>query len=350
MDFIWDYNSVLCCWNNFILRKMKILIDINHPADVHQFKHVIKSLKRNNDVLVVARDKECVYELLQREMIDYVPRKGYNNFLGKAICFLLIDLKLYKIAKKFKPDVLVGSSGNLYVAHVGKLIGKPSVVFDDTEHSKIQNKLCFPFATIIITPESYKLDLGDKQVKYPGSKELAYLGKDNFKPRKNMRKELKLSKKEKLIFVRLVSWEASHDLGKRGILNVSKLVKKLDKKGKVAISSEKPLPSSLEEYEIPECYEYIHDLMYHADLVISEGGTVAVEAAVLGTPVIYVNELSMGYSDELVEKGKIIQVTEKENLMKEINMLLKQKKRNKQMKSEVDLNQFMVKEIKKVGR
>ena len=38
-----------------------------------------------------------------------------------------------QIARSFKPDLLVGGVGNVYVAHIGKLIGKPSIVFDGTE-------------------------------------------------------------------------------------------------------------------------------------------------------------------------------------------------------------------------
>jgi predicted glycosyltransferase len=45
------------------------------------------------------------------------------------------------------------------------MIGKPSIVFDDTEHAKIEHMLMDPFATVICTPSSFTNDLGKKQVR-----------------------------------------------------------------------------------------------------------------------------------------------------------------------------------------
>ncbi|MBN2423047.1 DUF354 domain-containing protein [Candidatus Woesearchaeota archaeon] len=327
---------------------MKILVDINHPADVHQFRYIIKKLGEKHNILVVARNKECVFELLNHYKIPYIPRKGYEGFIGKILGILIIDLKLLFISLKFKPDILVGSSGDLYIAHVSRILGKPGIIFDDTEHSKIQNMLCFPFAAKVITPESYKLDLGKKQVRYPGSKENAYLSGKCFKADKNVLKKINIRKKEKLILLRLVSWKASHDVGKSGIKNPENLVKKLEKYGKVLISSERELPENLKKYELKIRPALLHSLIYYSDLVISEGGTLAVEAAVLGRAVIYANELRMGYSDELVKKGLILQITDENEILNKAKALLKKKKKRTLIK--FDLNEFMIKEIEKCMR
>src|SRR3989338_7141253 len=210
---------------------MKILIDINHPADVHQFKHLIRKLGKNGDkVLITARNKDCTQELLRKEKIKFIPRKGYYGVFGKLFGMLLIDFFLLRQARKFKPDLLMGSSGNLYIAQVSKLIGKPSLIFDDTEHSTWQNILTFPFATKIITPESYTLNLGKKQVRYNGLKELAYLSPEYFKPNKSVLKKLGLKKTDKFIIIRFVSWDAFHDIGKKRILDKVDFVEKLAKK------------------------------------------------------------------------------------------------------------------------
>ena len=137
----------------FIGVEMRILIDINHPADVHQFKNLINELKRKGiNILITARNKDCTHQLLRKEKLTFIPRKGYYGVFGKLVGMFLIDLFLLNRSKQFKPDLLIGSSGNCYIAQVSKLIGKPSLIFDDTEHSTWQNLLTFPFATRIPFP------------------------------------------------------------------------------------------------------------------------------------------------------------------------------------------------------
>jgi predicted glycosyltransferase len=50
----------------------------------------------------------------------------------------------------------------------------------------------------------------------------------------------------------------------------------------------------------------MHDLLAFADLFVGEGATMAAESAVLGTPAIYVNTLTMGYTDELDERYELL--------------------------------------------
>ena len=328
---------------------MNILFDMNHPADVHQFKFVIKELQKKHKVIVVARNKECTYELLKANKIKFIPRKGYDSIIGKIGGILLINFKLYKIAKKFKPDIFVGSSGNLYVAQVGKILKKPVIIFDDTEHATFQKMLCFPFASTIVTPDTYKQNLGKKQIKYPGSKELSYLDKKYFKPDDKIEKEIKKKNNQKIIFLRLVSWEANHDLGKKGINNPIRLIEELNKFGKVLVSSEKKIDKRINKYSIQIPHYKLHDFLYFSDLVISEGGTVAVEAATLGIPTIYVNKLRMGYSDNLVNKGLIKQITDEKKIIETAKLILTNNNVKKRLNTKIDLVKFMSKLIIRKG-
>ena len=141
---------------------MKILIDIGHPAHVHQFRNAIKILKADgHKIFVTARNKEITLDLLNKFGMDYVEVGRYKkNNTSKAVEMFRIDYKLYKLAKRFNPDVLIGGVGNVYVAHVSALINKPSILFNDTEHGTLQNLLSYPFASAICTPSCYKKDLG----------------------------------------------------------------------------------------------------------------------------------------------------------------------------------------------
>ena len=59
---------------------MKILIDINHPAHVHYFRNIIKSMQTNgHEFHIIARDREVIFELLKAYDIEYTNRgKGSN--------------------------------------------------------------------------------------------------------------------------------------------------------------------------------------------------------------------------------------------------------------------------------
>ena len=71
---------------------MRVLIDINHPADVHQFKNMIWQMeKRGHKFLITARDKDCALDLLKEYKFDFITfgifilgtfRVCYKCYLG----------------------------------------------------------------------------------------------------------------------------------------------------------------------------------------------------------------------------------------------------------------------------
>ena len=99
---------------------MKILFDMGHPGHVHLFKNTIFTLiKDGHDVKITARNKEVTQARLTAYGLEFEDRgKIYTGMFNKAFGMIQIDLKLFIIAKKFKPDILIGVN-NPYVAHVG---------------------------------------------------------------------------------------------------------------------------------------------------------------------------------------------------------------------------------------
>ena len=287
---------------------MRILIDIGHPAHVHQFRNAIHLLEaRGHDVLVTSRNKEVTFALLDKYSIPYVKVGDYaNNNIKKAINMFKIDAELYSVTSKFQPDILIGGVGNVYIAHVSWLLRRPSILFNDTEHGKLQDQLSYPFTTTICTPSCYTRDLGEKQVRYNGYHELAYLHPDRFTPNPAVLAELGLAEGDPFIIVRFVSWGASHDVGQHGIRDKVGLVKALEQYGRVLITSEGALPEELQSYQIRVSPEKLHDLLYYATLYVGEGSTTASECAVLGTHAIYVNTLPLGYIAEEDEKYHLV--------------------------------------------
>ncbi|MDW5549182.1 DUF354 domain-containing protein [Methanosarcina sp.] len=334
---------------------------MGHPGQVHLFKNAILELeKKGHQCKITIIDKEVSSKLLEIYGFEHeVVGAAKSSMFAKAIELLKIESRLLKICKSFKPDILVGGVGNAYVAHVGKLIGKPSIVFDDTEHSKIEHFLTDPFATVICTPSCYKLNLGKKQVMYDGYHELAYLHPNYFTPNPKILKELGLKEDNVFIILRFVSWNAIHDVGHIGLTLEDKrnAISEFEKYGCVLISSEKPLQNEFEKYQINVSPEKMHHLLYYATLLYGESATMASECAVLGTHAIFCDYAGRGYTDEeekydLVYNFKNEEIMGKESLCKAIKLLenpnLKKegkKKREILLKDKIDVTEFIVRFI-----
>ena len=287
---------------------MKILIDIGHPAHVHYFRNFIKIMKeRGHSFLITARDKEVSQVLLKSYDIEFVSRgKGGVWFIGKFLYMIKADVQLYNLAKKIKPDIFM-SFASPYAAQVSKLVRKPHIAFDDTEHAKLGHMMYVPFTDVVLTPDTFKKSFGKKQIKFKGSTELLYLTKQYYEPSDTVYDLLKIKKNEKYVVVRFVSWTATHDKGQTGLSreNKIKLVNVLSKQSKVFVSSEGGIPSEIDKFKITIPPERIHDVLYYADLLIGESGTMGTEAAFLGTPSINIatSALLVGVFKPFIESG-----------------------------------------------
>ncbi len=270
---------------------MRILIDIGHPAHVHYFRNFIKIMEgKGHEFFVSARDKEVTHSLLNHYQIVFTCRgKGKNGLFGKLFYLIKADYLLYQLAKKFLPDLFL-SFGSSYAAHVSKLLGKPHISFDDTEHAKLEHLLYVPFTNCILTPDSFKKNFGIKHIRFAGSMDMAYLHPVYYKSNNQLIDDLKLKNKS-YFFLRFVNWSASHDLGQTGFSFKGKaeLVKLLSKYGEVLISAEGNLPDEFRKYSYTGKPYQIHTVLENAKMFISESGSMATEAAILGTPSIMVN-------------------------------------------------------------
>ena len=197
---------------------MRILIDIGHPAHVHFFRNAIQHWTSNgNEVRITIRDKDITRQLLDEYELDYVclsrASVGTLRMGGELIAR---NLRLWRIARVWRPDVMMGIAG-VSVAQIGKLLGVPSVVFTDTESAILINKLLFPFATRVCTPDCYLHDIGPKQIRYRGYHELAYLHPNYFIPDQTVLEDLGVEPGEPYSIIRFVDWKATHDRGRRGV-------------------------------------------------------------------------------------------------------------------------------------
>ena len=288
---------------------MKILLSVNHPAHVHLFKNTIWTLQdHNHDILVCARRKEVTVDLLEKYDINYTivsEIKPSRIYLIREQIQRIIRFR--EILGRFEPDLSI-STMDPSLAIISRLMGISYICLADTEHANLTTYGALPFTKTILTPSCFRKKIGPKQIRYKGYHELAYLHPHYFTPNPAVLDEIGLTEDDSFIIVRFVSWQASHDVGQHGIRDKVGLMKTLEQYGRVLITSEKTLPPELQPYQIQISPEKMHDLLYYATLYVGEGGTMASEAAVLGTPSIYVSSLvgTMGNFIELEETYELL--------------------------------------------
>jgi hypothetical protein len=308
---------------------------------------------KGHEFAFVARDKEVLHTLLLNYNIDYTNRgRGGKSLLGKLFYMFYADYVIYRVAKKFKPDIFL-SFASTYAAHVSRLCGKPHIVLDDTEHAKFELMMYPPFSDVILNPSVFWKKFSRKQIFFESYMELFYLNPKYFTPDISIINSYGLAIGEKYFIIRFVSWNASHDIGQKGLSSESKikLVKSLEKHGRVLISSEGSLPDALKSYQIIIRPEHLHHFLAFAALYVGEGSTTASECSVLGTPNIYVNTLIVSNCKEQQEKYGLSShlVNESEVIAKSLEIINNQQthlqyqtKRQVMLKDKIDGTSFLV--------
>ncbi|HEY9247027.1 MAG TPA: DUF354 domain-containing protein [Candidatus Methanoperedens sp.] len=277
-------------------RKRNFLFHVGHPAHVHFFKNTIKNLlNKGFEVNITAMDKEVTIKLLRNYGFAYsIVGKNVKGLFNKMINSIKIEMNLVKIIKLYNPDLLIGV-GSPYMAHSGALTGKPYINFGDTEMSKF-DFVWTPFTKVLIRPSCYKKEIGRKEIRYDGYHPLAHLHPNYFTPDTSVLEDIGMTENDDFIILRFISGTASHDIGLHGIHKDSEidLVRSLERFGRVFITSEKKLSKEMEKYRITAPPEKIHSMLYFSRLYLGDGGTMAVEAAILGTPSIHVEATASG--------------------------------------------------------
>jgi len=336
---------------------MKILIDIGHPAHVHLFKNFAREMiGLGHQVHFTCRNREFVTGLLQHEGFAFTSfGRNYASAPGKLWGLLQFTWLLLRAGLRFKPDILL-SHGSMYAALAAFLLRKPHISFEDTFNFE-QFRLYKPFTSAILTSDYDHPLKSKKVVRYSGYHELAYLHPNRFTPDRQVLTDLGVKEGEKYIIIRFVAWNASHDIGHKGISHENKIkaLHGFSKLAKVFISSESPLPPELELYRFPLPPHRMHDAIAFASFIIGESFTMLSEAAMLGAPAILIHDTYCYYLRDQQEKyGLVFNFTESEedqqkSIEKGVELLTTpgikeewQKKREKMLAEKIDVTTFLV--------
>ena len=339
----------------------KYLFLISHPAHFHMFKYTMQILKNNDhDIVAVIRPKDVLEELCKESGLNYFKvneRRETKCIFSLGISLLSRVVDVWKIVKKEKPDLLIGSDGVL--SYVGFLKRIPSFEFfeDDVAVIKLYASLFFPFYSKIVSP--IVTDAGrwkSKQIRYAGYQKLAYLHPNYFVADEEILSKYDL-KANTYFILRFSNLCAHHDVGIGGFTmdDILKVIEILKPHGKIYITSEKKLDERLEPYRLKISPSDLHQVLAFSIMLIGDSQSMSVESAMLGRPSVRFSDFAGKISvlEELEHKYGLtygIKTKNPELLFNKIEELLVmpdlreefQRRRQTMLADKIDVTAFFV--------
>ena len=297
-----------------------IWIDLDNAPHVPLFAPIIRELAgRGHRVWVTVRDYGYTIALLDGQEIPYttVSRHPGKSRILKVAGLADRVLGLAQRAAGRRLDVAV-SHGSRGLVIASKLLQIPSLTLYDYEFvsTGIFNRLSSRVLLPDILPDSLLRSIGLDPAQtgcYPGLKEEVYLG--SFTPDQEILQELNLPANRTIAVLRPPATSAHyHNRESEAIFQAV-----LDRISTAGDAFGVVLPrTSTQATEVTKLLKNplnflilrrpVHglNLMWHADLVVSAGGTMNREAAVLGVPVYSIFTGKLGTIDHaLSEQGRL---------------------------------------------
>ena len=303
---------------------MLIWIDLANSPHVPFFRALIPEFeRRGHSVLVTAREFAQTVELAHAAGLapTVIGGHGGGKLAGKAGNLIGRTTALVRWARDRGINLAV--SHNSYTQTLAaRTLRINSVTLMDYEHQPA-NHLAFRLASRVIVPRAFPEDAlrrygaGVRKVRrYNGAKEDVYLA--DFVPDPGFREtlaEMGIGANDVVVIVRTPAREALYHRFENELFD--ELIESLRKRSDVRIillarsESERAAYSSREYANmiVPRIALDGANLIAHADLVVSAGGTMNREAAALGVPAatIYAGKWA-AIDEELVNEGRLLRI------------------------------------------
>jgi predicted glycosyltransferase len=293
---------------------VRVWIDLTNTAHVFVLRPLVELLERDgHEVSLTARPLSHTLELLDSWGHPYTPlgRYGGASRVGKAraAAARLPQLVGYGRGRRFDCALAHGSTD---LPPACRLLRIPNTTMFDYEWAALQHHLNCRLANRVLVPEPIPAARlarygarPPKLVHYPGLKEEYYLS--DFEPEERVLDELGLERGVILCVVRTAPAYALYLGGSENPLLPSvlrRLSERPDARTVLLPRTREQAAAAaglgLERLIVPERAVDGRSLVAFADLLVSAGGTMNREAAVLGTPVWSIFEGRMGAVDELL--------------------------------------------------
>ena len=313
---------------------MKIWIDLDNSPHVPLFAPIAKELEaRGHSVVFTARDcfQVCGLADLMGLQYERIGRHYGKNPVLKLAGMVMRSVQLAPIALRQKPDLAIshGSRSQLLLATMLRI---PSILMMDYEFVRA---LVFMRPNWIMVPElmpdsALKFD-PSCILRYPGIKEDVYA--PSFQPDPKILTELNLTRNDLIVVLRPPAQQAHYHVAESDDLfhaaleyigsqsNVRVVLLPRNEQQGVWIRKQWPELFRSGRMMIPDRAVDGLNLIWHADLVISGGGTMNREAAALGVPVYSIFRGQIGAVDRyLADSGRLTLVESQNDVHSKIRL------------------------------
>ena len=298
---------------------MKIWIDLANSPQVLFFRPLIRELeRRGHHVELTTRAYAQTVALADQHGLSHtvIGHHGGRRLVDLVRQTAGRSVELARWARPRRFDLALSHNSYSQVL-AATLLRIPAVTLMDYEHQPL-NHLCFRLARRVIVPAAFPdsqlqaCGADRKAARYPGVKEEVYLA--DFVPQPDYRAAEGLPTDRPLVVIRPPApWTAYHRFENNLF---DQLLEHLTRVNSRYLLFLPRIPSQADSvrglqglHVAPKVYDG-PNLLYHADLVISGGGTMNREAAVLGAPVYTVFKGRLGAVDRyLIERRQMTQVS-----------------------------------------
>ncbi|HEX6489944.1 MAG TPA: DUF354 domain-containing protein [Gaiellaceae bacterium] len=297
---------------------MRIWVDLTNSAHVVVLRPLVELLEAaGHRVSLTARPLSHTTELLEDWGHPYtqVGHYGGAGRLGKGLAAAGRTAQIFSFARVKRFDYGL-AHGSTEMPPVGRLLGIPTTTMFDYEWARLQHELNCRLANRVLVPEAIPPERlarygarPPKLVRYPGLKEEYYLA--SFEPDGAVLGQLGLDASRPIAVVRTAPSYALYLGGRENRLLTAVLERLAREPAQTVVlartdEQRAAVRTLSERFVIPERAVDGPSLVAYADAVVSAGGTMIREAAVLGTPVWSSFEGRLGAVDEALEQeGRI---------------------------------------------
>src|SRR5215211_5186245 len=293
---------------------MRVWIDLTNTAHVLVLRPLVEVLERNgHEVELTARPLSHTLELLDQWGHPYTAlgRYGGASRSGKARAAASRIPQMLRFGRGRGFDFAL-AHGSTDLPPAARALRVPNTTMLDYEWAVLQHHVNCRLASRVLAPDAIPPERlarygakPPKLIRYPGLKEEYYLG--GFEPDPSVLHELRLNREGVICVVRTAPSYALYLGGSENTL-LPRVLKRLTELGDVqtvvltrtAEQAEAIESLDLARLRVPRRTVDGRSLVAFANLLISAGGTMNREAAVLGTPVFSIFEGRLGAVDEML--------------------------------------------------
>jgi uncharacterized protein len=308
---------------------VRVWIDLTNSPHVLVFAPLVKRMRRRGwDVSVTARAYAQTLELLELHHIEHtvIGHHGGGSRLGKARAATGRVAAMTRFGRRGRFDAAV-AHGSTDLPMACRVLGIPNTTMFDYEYAQLQHSLNCRLAQRVLIPDAIPPERvarygarPPRLVRYPGLKEEYYL--HDFEPDPGVARDLGMDGERIGVVLRPPADAALYHRFENPLFD--ELLRRLGERRDVRAVVLPRTPDqaarlrglALPSVVVPERAVDGHSLVSGADLVVSAGGTMNREAAVLGTPVYTTFAGRMGGVDErLVAEGRLLVLTSADDVV-----------------------------------